>query len=414
MNGVIARRVRQTVLHCGRGLLQAAVAPVGIPLFAASVVSIVCLPIGVGVLTAPVTLLGIRALANTHRCWALKWSGVPVTAPYRPRPKEITNGVIGRMQPCKWLLTDLATWRDLLWSIVHVPVSIFLGVLPAALLAGGIVGILVSPWIWLLSHGHPVYWLISVPLGIVCLPIGIMASPSILRGHALFTQSLLAPTRRTMEARVRELTESRSEVVDASAAELRRIEHDLHDGPQARLVSLGLTIGLAERMVKQDPDAAMALLTEVRLSSGQALTQLRDLVRGIRPPVLAERGLGDAVRALALTLPVPVDVYVDVPGRAAPPVESAVYFAIAEMLANMVKHSSASSAWVQLQYDSGRLFAVVGDNGVGGAVVRSKGGLRGVERRLAVFDGAITVMSTPGGPTVITMELPCELSSVKI
>jgi signal transduction histidine kinase len=120
------------------------------------------------------------------------------------------------------------------------------------------------------------------------------------------------------------------------------------------------------------------------------------------------------VRALALTLPVPVDVYVDVPGRAAPPVESAVYFAIAEMLANMVKHSSASSAWVQLQYDSGRLFAVVGDNGVGGAVVRSKGGLRGVERRLAVFDGAITVMSTPGGPTMITMELPCELSSVKI
>jgi signal transduction histidine kinase len=319
VNGVIAHRVRQTLLHCGRGLLRAAVAPAGIPL-----------------------------------------------------------------------------------------------ALPAALVAGGIVGILVSPWIWLLSHGHPVYWLISVPLGIVCLPMGIMAGPSTLRSHAPFTQSLLAPTRRAMAERVRELTESRSEAVDASAAELRRIEHDLHDGPQARLASLGLTIGLAERMVKQDPDAAMALLAEARLSSGQALAQLRDVVRGICPPVLAERGLGDAVRALALTLPVPVDVYVDMPGRAAPPVESAVYFAIAEMLANAVKHSSASSAWVQLQYDGDRLFGVVGDNGVGGAVVMSTGGLRGVERRLAVFDGAITVMSLPGGPTMITMELACELSSVKI
>jgi signal transduction histidine kinase len=337
---------------------------------------------------------------------------VRIAGLYRPRPAPAA-GLRGRLRLCRWLLGDSATWRDLLWSLIHVPVTIFLGVLPTALIVNGLEGILIAPWIWIFDPGHPLYWLLSIPLGVVTLAIGIPAGPLILRGHALFTQALLGPTRQELAERVDELAESRSDVVDASAAELRRIERDLHDGAQARLVSLGLNIGLAERLLKEDPDAARALLAEARASSGQALSELRGLVRGIHPPVLAERGLEGAVKALALTVPIQVDAHVDLPGRAAAPIESAVYFAVAEALANVVKHSSASRAWVQVQHDQGKLSVVVGDNGVGGAVPGPEGGLRGIERRLAAFDGITAVTSPSGGPTVVTMELPCELSSAR-
>src|SRR5262249_15034098 len=149
---------------------------------------------------------------------------------------------------------------------------------------------------------------------------------------------------------------------DTSAAELRRIERDLHDGAQARLVSLGMAIGLAEHLVRSDPDAAAALLAEARDTNSQALTDLRDLVRGILPPVLADRGLDGAIRALAVTLPIEVAVDIDTGGPVDQPIEAAVYFAVAEALANVVKHSGATRAWVHLRGGT-RLAATIGDNG---------------------------------------------------
>ena len=200
------------------------------------------------------------------------------------------------------------------------------------------------------------------------LPLAVIAGPWLLKIHArVASSSLLAPTRTEMAARVSQLTESRSVAVDASAAELRRIERDLHDGAQARLVALGMNIGLAEQVVRDDPDLALTLLAEARASSGEALSELRALVRGIHPPVLAERGLDGAVRALALSLPLHVDVHINLPGRGSAPVESAAYFVIAEALTNVVKHSGATRAWVQLEYEPGKLVAIVGDNGTGGA-----------------------------------------------
>jgi len=288
---------------------------------------------------------------------------VRIATPYRPRPAGAADGLAGRLECCRWLLTDPATWRDLLWSLINVPAGVVLGLMPMA--------------------------------------------------QAEVASSLLAPTRGEMAARVGQLTVSRTRAVDASAAELRRIERDLHDGPQARLVALGLNIGFAEQVLRDNPDLALSLLAEARASSGQALAELRTLVRGIHPPVLAERGLDGAVRALALSLPLPVDLRIDLAGRASAPVESAAYFAIAEALANVVKHSGATRAWVQLDHAAGRLVAIVGDNGTGGAAPRSGGGLRGVERRLAAFDGVVAVTSPAGGPTLVTMELPCELSSAR-
>jgi signal transduction histidine kinase len=403
----IARRLRRVGQACLRGLAVAAISPLGILLAVATVVSIAYLPLGIGLLTLPPAVLGLRWLATLQRRWARDWSGVPVAEPYRPVP----SGPLGPIRRCRWLLSDPATWRDLLWSLLNVPVGILLGVLPAALILAGIGNVLVSPWVWLLTPGHPVYWALSVPLGVVYLTVGLRWGPRILRGHALFSRWLLGPGRQAMAVRVDELTQSRSQVVDASAAELRRIERDLHDGAQARLVALGMNIGLAERMVREDPEMALSLLAEARESSGQALSELRNLVRGIHPPVLAERGLSGAVRALALTMPIPVHLEIELPGRPPDPVESAAYFAITEVLTNVAKHSSATQAWVELHHRHATLTVVVRDNGTGGADPSAGSGLRGIGARLAAFDGTTAVTSPPGGPTVVTLELPCALSS---
>jgi len=389
----------------------AASAVAGLPLFVASLACVLLVPAGLGVVLAPKSLLAVRRQAELQRRWAREWSGVTIAVPYRPLSAKPTNRLFRVFRRCRWVLGDPATWRDLLWTLVNVPVSVVLGLLPAFLLAAGAwtVGAdgwsLLEGWTNAVPHGFPLQvFFLSM------LPACVIAGPWLLKMHAAAASSLLAPTRKEMAAKVGQLTESRWEAVDASAAELRRIERDLHDGAQARLVAVGMNIGFAEQIVKDNPDLALTLLAEARESSGQALSELRTLVRGIHPPALAERGLDGAVRALALSLPLPVDLHIELPGRPVAPVESAAYFAVAEMLANVVKHSGADRAWVQLEYDHDRLIAIVGDNGAGGAHPRPGGGLQGIERRLNAFDGTFAVTSPAGGPTQVTMELPCELS----
>jgi signal transduction histidine kinase len=244
---------------------------------------------------------------------------------------------------------------------------------------------------------------------------------------------LLGPTTQARQDalahRVARLTESRADAVDTQAAELRRIERDLHDGAQARLVAMGMNLGAAEALLDLHPEAARALLIEARESSAKALTELRELVRGIHPPVLADRGLGDAVRALALDSPLPVSVTADLPGRLEPAVESAAYFAISELLTNVAKHAHAHTVRIDLWYRDRRLRVTCADDGQGGAVVgpsdavpgqvagarvRSGGsGLAGIERRIGTFDGIMAVHSPAGGPTTVTLEIPCASSSAK-
>jgi signal transduction histidine kinase len=407
----IAWVVRHTLRTCLRGMALAATAVAGLPLFVASLVCVVLLPTGLGVVLAPKSLLAVRRQAERQRRWAREWSEVTIAAPYRSRSTKPTNRLVRVFRRCGWVLGDPATWRDLLWTLVNVPVSVVLGLLPAFMLVAfwwtvvDDYGTVVDGWGGVAPRG---FLLQLFLLGM--LPACAIAGPWLLKIRAIASSSLLAPTRKEMAARVGELAESRWDAVDASAAELRRIERDLHDGAQARLVALGMNIGFAEQMVRENPDLALTLLAEARESSGEALSELRALVRGIHPPALAERGLDGAVRALALSLPLPVDVHIDLPARPSAPVESAAYFAIAEALANVVKHSGAARAWAQLEYDDGRLVAIVGDDGAGGAHPRTGGGLQGIERRLKAFDGMVAVTSPPGGPTQVTMELPCELS----
>jgi signal transduction histidine kinase len=245
----------------------------------------------------------------------------------------------------------------------------------------------------------------------VLLAAGLWLAPRVTR-HYLAGPDLEARARQLTQ-RVQTLTQTRHEAVDTAAAELRRIERDLHDGAQARLVALGMSLQAAQRLFPTSPEAALALVAEAKESSSLALTELRDLVRGIYPPVLADRGLADAIRALALDTPLPVDLDLDLPGEAELPVASAVYFSVAEVLANVTKHAGARTVRIQLSYCAGMLRAQVTDDGAGGADPAQGTGLAGVERRLAAFDGILAVSSPPGGPTIVVIEVPCALSSPK-
>jgi signal transduction histidine kinase len=217
---------------------------------------------------------------------------------------------------------------------------------------------------------------------------------------------LRARDHEVLTERISTLETSRAGAVDVQEAELRRIERDLHDGAQARLVALGMSLGMAEQKLASDPDAARALLAEARSGAGDALRELRDLARGIHPPVLADRGLDAAIHALAAASPITVSVSVDTPERPKPPAESAAYFVVAESLANAGKHARATHVDVRITRVGDMLNVSVTDNGVGGADA-SGGGLSGLARRVDALDGTLTVVSPPGGPTTIRAEMPC-------
>jgi signal transduction histidine kinase len=323
-------------------------------------------------------------------------------------------------------------WWTLEWTVVATLVlvagAIFLIVRApsvAALLAAtglqvlGVYGLVLAV-IWRPMSGR-YYGLVGLDYQWETLLVGLQAAAILAAGVYLMPRVVRehiagAPDRElaALTERVQTLTQTRTDAVDTAAAELRRIERDLHDGAQARLVALGMSLRAAERMFASNPQAALALVTEARETSSRALTDLRDLVRGIYPPVLADRGLADAVRALALDTPLHTQLDVDLPAEVEMPVGAAVYFAVAEVLANAVRHSGARTVRISLSHAAGTLRAVVTDDGAGGADPAQGTGLAGVERRLATFDGILALNSPPGGPTIVVIEVPCALSSAKI
>lgn len=322
---------------------------------------------GPAFILTPGVVAAMRPLTNLVRRLAGRWCGVRVAVPYLPLTSEARKeGLGGRL---RWLLSDPATWRDVLWAVASPCVS----------------------------------WVVA---------LGSWAAPGMLHGYGRMARSMLAPVGRAeLELRVRHLAWTRADTLDTGAAEMRRIERDLHDGAQARLVAMGMTLDAADRLLAEDVAAGRALVAEARESSAKALAELRDLVRGIHPPVLADRGLADAVHALALDLPLRVHSTSELTGRPPVPVESAAYFAVSELLANVSKHASAAQVWLDLRHEGGALRVDVTDDGAGGADPSRGTGLAGIERRIAAFDGVLAVSSPPGGPTVATIEIPCAISS---
>jgi signal transduction histidine kinase len=248
--------------------------------------------------------------------------------------------------------------------------------------------------------------------GAVVLPVSMLAAYLVVIGasgaHAALGRALLGPSRHTRLAeRVEELTESRSRMLAAALAERRRIERDLHDGAQQRLVSLAMGLGMAREKMATDPDAARKLIGEAHGEAKRALADIRDLVQGIHPAVLSDRGLDAAISALADRCPVPVEVNVELAGRPPEAVETTAYFVVAEALANVAKHSGASEAHVAVWREPEDWLVVeVTDDGKGGADPESGTGLTGLADRLAALDGRLFVGSPVGGPTHVRAELP--------
>lgn len=413
-------RFRGRVRLAGWGALMSVMSMVGIAVWSCVITAGSLVTVVVGVPLTLITVRWLRAVADWHRLWATEEMGIPIARPYRPIPE---GNILTRFVA---VTTDRATYRDLLWALVDVSAGVTVSILPISFLLGTVfylsypLLIAVTPSD-VFRQPFGAGWHLDWPHSFLMWPFAVLSfwlfwvgTKPLMVGYAKMTKALLAPNeKQRLALRVAQLTESRAETVDTQAAELRRIERDLHDGAQARLVSLGMSLGMAETLLASNPDAAGELLAEAREATGLALSELRDLVRGIHPPVLADRGLDGAVRALALASPLPVEVNIDLPGRPPAPVESAVYFAVAETLTNAAKYSGATSAWIRIAYTDGRLGVMVGDDGGGGATAASGGGLHGIERRLAAFDGTMVLASPIGGPTIVTMELPCVLSLAK-
>lgn len=366
-----------------------------------------------GILLFPVTAGMARRSAIRARRRALAWSGVRIPDPYRPAPPPPvpqpdglyrfgrrlyrTPKVPTRQDRLKWLFNDPATWRDIIWQLLDPFVAVALGGLPLLVIGYG----MLTPWLWTPP---------AALAGIAAALVAVLALPRLIRLHALWSRRLLAPTARALLVhRMRHLARTRSDAVDSQAAELCRIERELHDGAQARLVALGMALAAARDLVTRDPAAAKALLARAREESATALAELRRVVRGIHPPVLAERGLHDAVRALALDSPLTVTVDADLPVRPPAPVESAAYFAISEALTMLTRVPDAERVLIDISHQGPRLLIAIICDGDRHAIARQHG-FESIERRLAAFDGVLALTEDPGGYMMLTMELPHALA----
>jgi signal transduction histidine kinase len=374
----------------------------------------------VGVLLIAACLRGVRGIGSWHRGLARHFldERIPEPEPFRPRP-----GFFG------WLgaaFRDWAGWRALGYTVVKIPLLIF--------------GIWFALSIWFEAFLSLFYGLLGGHGGVSRFgplggQIGVGPGPGgghrealLLYGALLFfvapwpmrlvvyidrqfMRLLLSPD--PMTARVRTLEESRAQTVDASAAMLRRIERDLHDGTQAQLVALAMQLGQAkEELASTDhPDLEQIrlLIDQAHQGAKEAIVELRDLARGIHPPVL-DTGLESALATLTARAAVPTELTVSMPARPTPAIEAIAYFCVAELLANVAQHARASRAWVSCVQHGLWLRIVVRDNGRGGAVLTrvgsSSSGLAGLTDRVAGVDGHLTIASPPGGPTAVTVDLP--------
>jgi signal transduction histidine kinase len=256
---------------------------------------------------------------------------------------------------------------------------------------------------WHGPHGAAGY-VVVVLVGLILLPVTVWLCAAMTRGQAALMRLLLAPG--AADLRVAELTRTRAASVDVQATELRRIERDLHDGAQARMVAVTLDLGLAKEKLESDPEAARDLVEQAHAEATTAIAELRELVAGIAPAVLTDRGLDAALSSLVATCRIPVTVDINLPERLPTAVEVAAYFVVAEALTNVQKHSNATRATVHARIQAERLILEIGDDGTGGADPTGNG-LTGLLDRVAALDGILAVASPAGGPTLVRAEIPC-------
>lgn len=425
------RATRRALPFLLRGLVSSAVALV--LLIRVLLVAAFTL-VGVGWLAIPSTVRAVRRWAGDERHRVATYTGRPVPRPYTsPDPPRTTDEATpdapgpdaAPKVATRTLLADPATWRDVAWVLFHGLTGLVVGVV-AVLLPLSVVNAAVVPIYWSampaddpVQSPYPVTsWagaLGMLPLGFGWLVLTLTLVPLLARWQAGVAGKLLRPTKDArLSERVTELTATRAAALEAHGAELRRIERDLHDGTQNRLMGVIMHLGIAERALRRDPTSALPLLLQAQNQAGDALTELRDVVRTIYPPVLAERGLDGALAALAARCAIPCTLRVDRLRRLPAALEAAAYFVVAEALTNASKHSGADHVDVTLTLrppavrgDEETLVIQVRDDGHGGADESGGSGLAGIRRRVAAFDGHTSVTSPLGGPTMVEAVIPC-------
>ncbi|MFD9287486.1 sensor histidine kinase [Streptomyces sp. NPDC060030] len=395
--------------------------PISLVLFCFAVTMV---SLGLGML---ITFLGIPILAAglavcrgfgaVERARARALLGLDIADPAPMR------GQGGLMSWVGAVLKSGVSWRHLLYAVLHMPWATFAFVVAVNLWAYGWAAFTYPLWRWVFpayagidgiqlygDRTHQVYLDSSFEMAVTSASglAVVLVTPWIVRGlvavDRVMVLGLLGPSR--LATRVSELESDRGVVVDTAAADLRRIERDLHDGAQARLVALAMDLGLAKEKLTDDPEAAARMVDEAHGEVKVALQELRDLARGIHPAVLTDRGLDAALSAIASRCTVPVKVVVDLESRPAQAIEGIAYFTVSELLQNVSKHARATRASVDVWRTEDRLMLQVRDDGTGGAGVSTGSGLAGLTERLDAVDGVLVVDSPAGGPTTITAELP--------
>ena len=388
----------------------------------------------VGLPLLMVTLLGARQLGAVHRHLAGRLLGVPVAPPPPPRPQP------GRLGRARAVLADPAGWRACGYLLLKLPLSVLAMIIAIYLLLWGLPYLTFPIW-WEILHvngvvihlpGWAAWWkpdpllvaqsVHSLAVSFALVPAGLavlLYCPWWLRQcnavDGRLVARLLGPP---PGDRVRELEQTRAHAVDDSAARLRRIERDLHDGAQAQMVAVAMKLGLAREKLGgtvtgtaaadttgADLERARELVNAAHRSAKEAIIELRDLARGIHPPVL-DHGLGTALTTLAARSDVPVELVIDLPERPSAAIETIAYFCAAELLTNVAKHSAARHATLEVSHAPGLLRMRVSDDGSGGARIEGYGGLAGLAERVRTVDGRLHVTSPRHGPTVVTVELP--------
>jgi signal transduction histidine kinase len=396
----------------------------GLPLcIVAFVIAVAGFAAGVGTLVVwvglPVlagTLRASRGLAGVERRGA-EWATGRALPPHHYR--EARGRGIGRLFS---MIADPQSWRDLLHAVVAFPVRLAMFVIAVVWTVGGLGSLLYVTWEWALPRegNGGLFWLIfgyQFRLGDIALNtalgvIMVATAPLVVRGlvatRAGLARGLLTNQTAALRARAAQLETSRRAAVQAEAQTLRRLERDIHDGPQQRLVRLNMDLEAVARRLDDSPEKARPLVAEALEQSREALDELRALSRGIAPPILADRGLGPALAAAAARCPVEVSLDVALPPgqRLAAAVENTAYFVVTEALTNVAKHAHAALCTVVVTADADRVLVQVRDDGRGGAHLGKGHGLAGLADRLATVEGVLDVVSPPGGPTVLTAEIP--------
>jgi signal transduction histidine kinase len=407
---VVSAQTWLAVIHLAAGLVTGALAfGLIIGLAVAGLATLWLFLIGLPILVAALWL-GLQ-FGRAERARFLVMLGVRIP----PAPMPVNPGG-GRWRRMWGVLTARGAWRHAGYVLIRLPLSLAEALIVTALWSFAVAMLGLPLFGWMLLHlkwhvnaalPHPAVLAVAVLVGLVLLPVAPRVTLALATADTTVARYLIGPgSQADLTERIGELESSRARAVGSAEAERRRIERDLHDGAQQRLVSLAMNLGRARARFDDDPEGARAIVDQAHAEAKEALAELRNLVRGVHPPVLADRGLDAAISGLAALSPVPVTVRASLPTRPSASAEAIAYFIVAEALTNVAKHARATRAEVVASRHGDVLRVVIRDDGIGGADPQGQG-LAGLADRLSGVDGRLSVRSPAGGPTVIEAELPC-------